>query len=176
MCLLSLTRSCSVALVLIALCACSDDNCAREGCDAIAEPVASTSISTGIAGVVATETDLVENGCQECWFASGSFEVWSAPSPITTQEEATALIAAGPSSARIAADPRYELALEPGDYLVCHRSSVGGVCAAVSLAAGQISTIHLKLIFGPPQMRVFDSKSNTPREGGIFSVEGALIR
>ena len=55
-----------VALAVVALLA-SCTPCNREGCDAMASAAAQSGHSA-IAGIVASESDTVGNGCQECRF------------------------------------------------------------------------------------------------------------
>jgi hypothetical protein len=60
----------TIAGMLVASCM----NCNREGCEALAE--ASGQNGTGIAGVVAESSDVVENDCQECSLSDATLRVW----------------------------------------------------------------------------------------------------
>jgi hypothetical protein len=44
------------------------ETCAREGCDALSTHAGQAAGQTRVAGVVASESDVVGNGCQECGF------------------------------------------------------------------------------------------------------------
>ncbi len=137
------------------LAACAED-CPREACDRLAEP-ANASIPQGIAGVVAYETDVVENGCQECEFASSNLAIW--------REDALfddALIAATKLRAaeqNIIVDARYEKELVPGNYLVCTTQaselpSDGDACTTLVVGPGQVVTVNVSLRYGPPGLVV----------------------
>jgi hypothetical protein len=136
--------------------------CNRSGCDALGAPAADDHTSS-IAGVVASESDVVSNGCQECPFAAMALSVWNASGSVADASSAKAIIQAGPAAAQIHADGRYRQALDPGDYLLC--ASVGSyesACVSVEVVAGHVTPVNLRLLFGPFQFTVFDPVTRAP--------------
>jgi hypothetical protein len=61
--LTAMNRGARVALLLSGVVFGSCANCPRAGCDALASASTGTG-QTGVAGVVASESDVVANGCQ----------------------------------------------------------------------------------------------------------------
>jgi hypothetical protein len=128
--------------------------CDRSGCDALGTP-ASDEGQSAIAGVLAGESDSVGNGCQECAFASATLSIWAAPAPIGDSASANTLANGAPPDVTIQADRSYRQALDPGSYLLCRRPD----CVSVTVVAGHVTPVNLKLIFGPTQFVVFDPQT-----------------
>src|SRR5664279_3785630 len=101
---------------LFALPACN--TCNRSGCDALGTPAADDHTSS-VAGVVAAESDVIGNGCQECPFSSMALSIWTASGSVVDASGAKAITQAGPAAAKIQADGRYRQVLDPGSYLLC---------------------------------------------------------
>lgn len=139
--------------------------CPRAGCDALTMPAADSNRSA-VAGAIASETDTVENGCQECSFVSASLAFWKTSSLITDASAARAVVAASMPLASIRADGRYMQPLDPGTYLVCRQSE----CASIEVVASRTTTVHLRLIFGPLQFVVFDPGTKTARTAPTLDV------
>lgn len=119
--------------------------CDREGCDALRRPAARQSASlVGVAGVVASASDLVSDGCQECPLGEATLEIWSTDTLVTSAAEATARISAREPDVTALASGRYEQELAPGAYLLCVRPS----CIGVSVAAGG-TTVNIQRREGP---------------------------
>lgn len=140
-------------------------SCPRAGCDALATAVADTRHSA-VAGVIASETDTVENGCQECSFGSARLAFWKTASTITDSSAARTVVVTSLPLAFIQVDGRYEQPLDPGSYLVCRQSD----CASIEVVAGRTTTVHVKLLFGPVQFVVFDAGSNAARTAPTLEV------
>jgi hypothetical protein len=143
-----------------ALAACTP--CNRSGCDAIRNPAADNGESA-IAGSVASESDVVANGCQECPYAGATFSIWAVTAPVTDAASAKAIIKASPALITFQADGRYRQSMEPGSYLLC-ASPTGyqPACVGIDVVAGHVTPVNLKLLFGPSQLIVFDPRTRAP--------------
>jgi hypothetical protein len=141
--------------------------CERSGCDGVGRPATSGQVKRGIAGVVAIESDVINDGCQECPFGSAELAIWSTPTLIADIRSAHSVASGGNPAFKVAADHRYEQALEPGFYLVCKLPSV---CAAVSIPQAGLVTVNVKQVYGPASLIVFEPGSGTQRTDGIFMV------
>lgn len=138
--------------------------CDRAGCEAGAQPFEGASIEQGIAGVAFSESDVVANGCNACTLSQGRIQVWASTDPIETDAEAETLVGASEPDETVTIDEHYELALAPGHWLVCvgaegeHRA-----CAAVTITAGEVFTVHAHFVYGPASLVVFDPGADAPR-------------
>jgi hypothetical protein len=83
--------------------------------------------TTAIAGVVAAESDVIGNGCQECPFSSMAPSIWTAPGVVTDAAGAKAIMQASPASFQFQADGHYRQALDPCSYLLCADSASSDV-------------------------------------------------
>jgi len=161
---------------LVAGSACNSSICPDHGgCAAFGKP-ASTSVGRGVAGAVAHESDLILGDCQaECGFAEAAIRVWRTPAPVTDEAAAKAMAATQPLMTTTA-QSRYQLALDPGDYLVCASSSsgLGGVpCAAVTIKTG-VATINVKTRRGDTGLVVFDEGRSSQRSPEVFGFSPAI--
>ncbi|HEX7598842.1 MAG TPA: hypothetical protein VF518_11550 [Polyangia bacterium] len=131
--------------------------CERGGCDAAAKPATDKGQSE-IAGAVASEGDVVENGCSECPFAKWPLSIWATSEPVNDVGRAKAIIQAGPAMVTLQADGRYRQALDAGSYLLC--AVIGGgygtVCVGISVVAGHATPVNLQLNTGLSRFTVFD--------------------
>jgi hypothetical protein len=119
--------------------------CDREGCDALQRRADDSAGTSAIAGVVASESDVIANGCQECGFSAADISVWPRQgSDITT--EAVKQQTTGSAQAKTTAgnDGKYTLSLAPGDYWLCS----GIACFATSVVAGHTTTLNIKVVYG----------------------------
>jgi hypothetical protein len=138
--------------------------CDRTGCEAGAQPFEGASIEQGIAGVAFSESDVVANGCNECTLSQGRIRVWASTNPIETDAEAATLVGGAEPDQTVTIHEHYELALAPGHWLVCvgaeeeHRT-----CAALSITAGDLFTVHAHFVYGPASLVVFDPGADAPR-------------
>jgi hypothetical protein len=125
-----------------------------EGCDALRDRAPGR--QSGIGGVIASQSDVVANGCQECGFAQASIEVFQLEEPATSAEAASAAIRGTSPLARIAASARYNMDLDPRSYLVCvtHR------CLSVRVVDDAVTTVNIKQRFGPTSFFVVDPTSS----------------
>jgi hypothetical protein len=133
-------------------------SCPRAGCDALKSP-ATDSGKSAIAGAVASESDVVANGCQECSFSSTQLRIWKTSSAVTDVATAQNVMGASAPVATVHADGHYEQPLDPGFYLVCSTPD----CASVEVVADHVTTLHLNLISGPVQFTTFAAGSNAAR-------------
>jgi len=154
----------ALCLGLTAVSACTPRN--RAGCDATGGPVADTG-QAAIAGVVASESDVIGNGCQECPLGTATLTFWTTSGPVPDDASAKAIVDGGPPTITLQANQRYLQALDPGSYLVCARP----FCVNVAVAADHVTTVHLKQIFGPTQFIVFDAQSKTARAATTLEVD-----
>jgi hypothetical protein len=141
--------------------------CDQDGCDAVEHPVGDVSITAGIAGVAASESDLVANGCQECPLSEGTMQVWAVATAVTTAEQAQAVVDGGEPTLEININERYEQMLDAGEYLVC--ISGGETCAGITVGSAVV-TVHARYVFGPASLIVFEPGSNEPRSDRIFAL------
>lgn len=112
-----------------------------------------------IAGVVASESDVIGNGCQACPLGTATLAIWKTSGPVTDDAGAQAVVDASAATMTIQADQRYAQALDPGSYLICQRP----FCVSADIAAGHVTTVHIMQINGPIQFIVFDAQSKSPR-------------
>jgi hypothetical protein len=157
-----LGRVAALCSVLLISAACA--NCPRTGCDALSSPAGGS--GTGIAGAIASESDVVGNGCQDCPFGSTQLTVWKTSSPIPDEATARAIVGASGPTVSFHADGRYEQLLDPGDYLLCSNP----YCTAIQVDPDQVTTVHVKLINGPAQFIIFDPGTTTARSASVFEV------
>lgn len=129
--------------------------CPREGCDALGRRASMD--GTGIAGIGASESDNVVNGCAECPFTGLSLDVWPTSSPVSTNADALAVTRAAPPSFSLSASPDYAQLLTPGAYLVCQRPS----CVLVHVSSG-VTTVNVRLTEGPPRFFVAEPPASEP--------------
>ena len=160
----AVTHALACSFLCVALCFTlpTCNTCNRSGCDSLGTPAADDHKSA-IAGVIASESDTVGNGCQECPFASMTLSIWTVPTQVTDAASAKAIIQAAPASVTLQADGRYRQALDPGSYLLCAApSSYESACLSVDVVAGHVTPVNLKLLFGPFQFIAFDPLTHTP--------------
>jgi hypothetical protein len=135
----------SRVFVLLALTGCSSSTCPREGCDALERRAGDSGGTSRVAGVVASESDVVANGCQECGFASATVSAWTRTGDATSSAAVREETASPPLASVIAgSDGRYSLALEVGEYWICS----GIACFGATVEAGRTTTLNIKLING----------------------------
>jgi hypothetical protein len=149
--------------------------CDRAGCEAMEVPAPSGDIQTGIAGAASSQSDVVTNGCSECTLSQGTLYVWASPAPLDTKDDVVALITAAPEDVRIAVDEYYQQELEPGTYAACLIGYPEGQCATVTIAEGEVATVHMAFAYGPSSLVVFDPGSNTSRSDGIYDLMGSEV-
>jgi hypothetical protein len=141
---------------------CAD--CDREGCDALGR--AAPQAGTGIAGVVATSSDVVANGCQECPSGGASLEIWRTDAAITSQPAASAVASEREPDVAANVSGRYSQALGPGTHLLCVRPN----CIGLSIAADETLTVNIKRREGPTGFFVGPFDAEAPEEDFGFEV------
>jgi hypothetical protein len=129
-----------VLLALVGSACASQSNCDRSGCDALKTRAVDTG-KTGIDGFVAEESDVVANGCQQCSLGSAHIDFWT-----------DAIVPAGLPTASVDANGRYSLGLDAGSYVAC----VGSDCVNVTVHANHVTTLNVRVTFGPPQFFVYE--------------------
>lgn len=142
--------------------------CDRAGCDAMEHPITDAQIQSGIAGQVASESDLVTNGCQECPLSRTTLTIRTAEAPVTTTEEAQALVDGQNPPQELTANERFEQKLDPGDYLVCHEGFGPTECAALTIGQGEVFTVNVNVGYGLVEITVFAPGSSEPTTKGLF--------
>ena len=160
-------------LLLAALSAgCIEEDCDREGCDAVEKPAAGYTISTGIAGAVASQSDVVANGCCECPLSTGEILVFEAPEVFTASDEIEAYLEQNQEHTTVSVSDEYEHALSEGMYLVCAYDSGGldAQCASVDIRQGDVFTVHVVYVFGPTSLRLFEPGQDEASTTGIYDV------
>lgn len=151
----------------IVMMGCSEP-CEREACEEIDEP-AHGEATPGIVGAIASESDVVTNGCQPCSYSSTTLELWATSSPIETKEAAKTLVEGASPTVKIEANSRYSQPMTPGNYLMCTGQSLRW-CVNVDVGGAGSTTVHVKLIFGPTQFIVFAPGSNSPQRPSALEV------
>jgi hypothetical protein len=144
------------AVVLFAVVAssfgCGD--CDREGCESVQQRTPER--GTGIGGVVATSSDVVADGCQECGFQSGgAVAIWEVERVVSTPAAANQVLAAADPVRASVREGRFYAPLAPGRYLVCSAPN----CINVTVAADTTTTVNVKLRNGPTSFFVVDPAS-----------------
>jgi hypothetical protein len=155
----------AIALVLglAAVPACSV--CDRAGCDATGDPIADTG-HTALAGVVASESDVIGNGCQTCTFGTANLAIWRTSGPVADNASARAVVGASAPTVSLKAEQRYVLTLDSGSYLVCQVPD----CVSVDVVPGHVTTVHIKEINGPTQFIVFDAQARAARTAATLEI------
>jgi hypothetical protein len=127
---------------MVSVCGMSCDDCPRDGCDALETPAAQG--STGIAGVVAYEEDVVNNGCQECPFGEATIELWKLSTAVDSKPAAVAVVQGREPDTTLRVSRHYRRELEPGDYLMCAAPN----CIGVKVTANETVTVNIKTRYG----------------------------
>jgi hypothetical protein len=142
-----------------------EEPCNRNGCDALQKHLA-TDGGPRIAGIVASESDVVGNGCQECGFVAAEIKAWPVEQEVTTDAELRAATASTPQSTMATENGRYTLPVPPGLYVVCFQSS----CFNASAATGETTTLNVRLINGISQgfISVFGSEQLMAKDALIL--------
>lgn len=138
--------------------------CNREGCDKVNER-ASNNGTSAIAGSVAAESDVVENGCDECPLTSTELAIWSTPTLVADETTARAVVAASAPTLTFSAQGTYRQNVPPGAYLLCERH-----CVAVTVEARMVTTVNILFVYGPTSFRVFDAGATKWRTAQSFAI------
>lgn len=156
----------SLAALLVSLGSCGP-KCDYSGCDAFDAPAAAA-IHQGLSGAVAYQSDVVQDGCHHCGAGHADLWLWATPALIEEEAEVAAVTAAQPTQ-EIPAGLFYDRILEPGSYLLCVQGFEPEPCVSFVVVAGQVTTVNVKLLEGPPIVRVFDAGSSVFRDTTTFS-------
>jgi hypothetical protein len=146
------------ALLLLGVFGVACQPCNRDGCDALQSRAPDTGMGR-IAGVTASESDAVNNGCQECAFASGiEVSAWAVVQTITTDDELGTATNGAPAASAICSEAgQYALPLAAGAYVVCFQNS----CFNASVTLGRTTTLNVRLINGVSRGFVGEGGSGT---------------
>lgn len=144
-------------LLLLGIVAMACEPCNRDGCDALQWRAGDTGEGR-IAGVVASESDVVDNGCQECAFAAGlEVRAWAVEQAATSDSELTSATSGTPTASALCSKAgQYALPLEAGAYVVCFQNS----CFNANVT-GRTTTLNVRLINGVS--RGFLAEGGSPR-------------
>ena len=119
------------------------DTCDREGCDAL-DTVAPGN-GTRVAGVVASISDVVENGCASCPFDTARVELWPVGTAVTSTSDARQVVEAAPPAISMDVFGSYSLEVATGDHLLCVRPN----CIGIAIVEGETLTVNVKKRDGP---------------------------
>jgi hypothetical protein len=155
----------AIGLLLLLGTACND--CDRDGCEAMTGSAGDTGKS-GVAGAVASESDVSANGCQQCGFGSSSLDFWKTAGEATGPAGASVVMKNGPPDGHVDANAHYSIALEPGTYLVCADSQ----CANLTVHPNHVTTLNVLRLLGPARFFVVDPGAPRAREASGFAVSG----
>jgi len=120
---------------------CAD--CDRSGCERLGE--LATPGDTGVSGVVAAQSDVVADGCQECPMGEATLTLWRVDAAVTNAADAAATLAEREADVTENVSGQYSRALEPGAYLLCVRPR----CIGLTITAGETLTVNVKRLDGP---------------------------
>ena len=137
--------------------------CPTEGCDAL-QTIADGQ-GSAVAGIIAIQSDDVNNGCTECGFSDATIEIWSNPSSVSSDPEAKALVESAEALVAMPASSTSHQPLQPGTYLFCVRPS--GISLTVN---DDTLTVNIKRRFGPPSFFVAASNASFESEDFGFDV------
>lgn len=121
--------------------------CERTACEALSQRATEHGTESRVAGLLASESDAVNDDCQECSFAATQqVFAWRLDAPATTNVDVRAATTTSPPMAKTTsgADGKYALPLDSGTYLVCANIS----CFNAAVIAGGTTTLNIRLIFG----------------------------
>lgn len=150
---------------LAVACGIPSETCDRSGCEAVAQPAPAT-IDRGIAGAVASPSDLGINGCTRCSFAPAQLTVYTAEQPVVDEATAKQVFDAAMIAAVISANGRYEQALASGEYLICLDRGGVSYCTGLTVPDLGVISVHVILPLGSPLLIVFlpgATQSEQPR-------------
>jgi hypothetical protein len=134
------------AALLLAACtslllSCAD--CDRSGCERLGE--LATQGDTGVSGVVAAQSDLVTDGCQECPMGEATLTIWRVDTAVTDAAAAAATVAQREPDVTENVSGQYSRALEAGPHLLCVRPR----CIGLTITTGETLTVNVKRLDGP---------------------------
>ncbi len=150
--------------------------CDREGCEAVGRHASPQDVSQGVAGTAGLRSDTSSStfgqpDCNECPLFRATIRFWRLDALPATPADALAACQAKPPALRIQADPRYEIALDPGDWLAC---VAGGeeACAYVTVWPGEVTTLNVLVGMGYSQLFA-GRRSEALAEGFLLAGECA---
>jgi hypothetical protein len=116
----------------------------------------------------------VANDCEECPLSQTQLRLWKTAAPVADASAAQAAAAATPTKL-IDANGRYQVELEPGNYLMCAASRGGTMepCAAFAVASGAVTTINVKTRYGQTGLMIFEPGASAPRSTEVFDFSPA---
>jgi hypothetical protein len=153
------------ALLLSAAC----QPCERGGCAAVdTRSQGSISLSRGLVGAIAVQSDVVVDGCQECGFGTAQLTIWETSERIGSSQAADRIVQTVASLRRIDADGRYEVSLDPGHFLIC---LLPERCAAITVPeAGVVNLNVMRRAKGESTFVIFEPGAAQRRTDGIFAL------
>jgi len=133
-------------------------HCDRDGCEAVGRHASPHDVSQGVAGTAGLRSDTSgstfgQPDCNECPLFRATIRFWRLDALPATTADALAACQANPPALRIEADPRYEVALDPGDWLACVAGG-DGACAAVTVRPGEVTTLNVLVGMGYAELFV----------------------
>lgn len=134
----------TLASLVAASGSCSSKSCDRAACNTAAAPAHFLSVSSGVAGFVASQTDACGDGCCECSTASDTLTIWRTPAVVMTADAGLTAMRDAERIDRMDVMGRYERALDPGNYLVCDLE----LCVGFAVPATGVVTVNLERGWG----------------------------
>jgi hypothetical protein len=122
-----------------------------------------------VAGVVASESDVIGNGCQECGFASSTLDIWLTTGRVQDAVTAGTIVSTTPLVA-VQADGHYQIELDPADYLLCVDVLGSLPCVPFTVEMSKVTTVNVKRVFGPAGFLVFAPGSSVPTTAPVLNV------
>jgi len=122
---------------------------------------------SAIAGAIASRSDVVENGCQECPLSSARLKVWQTTALASDQAAAEAA-ALDPPALVIEAQGHYRKVTGAGFYLMCAPTRD---CVPIEVTDGKTTTVNVELPYGPA--RFFLGSPGAPKPMDGFNISGS---
>ncbi len=165
-----LPASTAAGMMLLAATGCNGSGiglCDDFACEAAYQPATDVSIRSGIAGVATDVGDVItDDDCLACGFdPSGELWVWLTPELVRSSEEALAVMESRQADHALTIPARYELALDPGNVLVCNGVTM---CIALAIDDGTVFTVNVVFHIDGGHLVAFAPGSSVPlSHGGI---------
>jgi hypothetical protein len=141
-----------------------DEECDVEACEAAAQAQPSGEVETGLVGVAAYKTDSCTGAgpCCPCRYSQGTLLVFETDDALEPHTDKMQRFGDVEPTFTIRVEERYALTLEPRRYVVCDVALEA--CANLELDEGEVFTVNLQRVFGPPRLQVFDDAGQRREE------------
>lgn len=155
--------ACCVWVVVLPLLTGLSDCCDTSGCEGISFLVLDADIDQGFAGHGARPNTDCGPACCNCLVADFDVEILPVTEEPRTDDEAEAIYRAGFDDRLIVTmrDGRYEVAMAPGEYLLCSVVDDTVACRLGTVAEGAVTTAHVAAS-PAPTIDVFAPRGGEP--------------